>query len=216
MKRRKIELTKKYLKSFSIESYNSTVKLYESRSQLRKVACTRAKISKYHILEIENTGQDIFYKIMSTNVGLKRCDQDLERNINFANIAPILSPILEKFKRQHNIFKYRHELKYIINKPDQKSAKQKYKGQVRICLLKFFFGLVLYNNVPLQLFGTRRNFKAVKKSIHCLLKTHPKKIPIKLSLAINGKRTFKTAIGGLLNIEPLLEKLDVSLLENKT
>ncbi|XP_032676027.1 telomerase reverse transcriptase-like isoform X2 [Odontomachus brunneus] len=151
---------------------------------------------------------------MSTNVGLRKYDNNIEKNINFANIASIVSPILEKFKRQHNIFKYSNELKNII-KADKKPTKQKYKGQIRICLLKIFFGLVLYQNVPFQLFGTRQNLKAVKKCIYCLLKTDPKKIQIsdKLSLAINKKGTFKNANGGLLNIDPLLEKLDISKIE---
>lgn len=203
------------MKSFFIEYYNSTVKLHESRSQLRKVPRTRARVSKYHILEVESTGQDIFYKIMSMNVGLIKYDKITERNIDFTNIIPIVSPILEKFKEQHKRFKYYDELRHIMNKAEKKLAKQKHKGQIRTYVLKSFFGFMLYKNVPLQLFGSRQNFKAIKKAVYCLLKTDPKKIQIKSPFSINRKVTLKTAIAGLLNLEPLLEKLDVSLFENK-
>ncbi|XP_011141375.2 telomerase reverse transcriptase-like [Harpegnathos saltator] len=219
-KYRKID--SKCLKSVSIESYNSIVKLFESRSLLRKMSCTKAKISKYHILEAENNIQDICHKIIRTNVGTN------DKNINFDNIIPTISPILDKFKALHIRFKYFDELKYIMEKERKKPIKKKYKGQVHICLLKSFFGFMFYKNVPLELFGTWQNFKAVKKTIHCLLKTCPKKIMIEPSSKKNINKIINrnknttiatrsgkkiTAIGGLLSIEPLLKKLDISKIE---
>ncbi|XP_014485714.1 PREDICTED: telomerase reverse transcriptase-like [Dinoponera quadriceps] len=212
-KRRKNELapqfSHQYLAFIPINKYNSEVKLFESRSQLRKTACTRAKISKFHILETENTSQDIFHKIISMKVGLQENDE----HIDFSNISPTLSPILEKFKKQHKKFKYLDELKNIMKKAEKKLAKQRYKGQIHVYLLKSFFGYILYKNVPLELFGTRQNFKAVKKTVHHLLKTHPIKEKIKRKNEhLNKGRDIITAVGSL-SIEPLLKKLDVSKIE---
>lgn len=160
---------------------------------------------------MENTNQNIYHQIISTDINLNKCDE----NINFDNIIPTVLPILEKFKEQHNRFKYFDELKNILENVN-KSAKPKYKNQVHVKLLKTFFGFLLYKNVPLELFGTWKNFKAVKKTIYCLLKTHPKKMPIKPSFRRNKNKSASMTTEGLLDIEPLLRKFDVSLFESKS
>lgn len=176
------------------------------------------------------------------DIGLQDCD----RNYSFDNIIPIVSPILRKFQIRHNRFKYLDELKNEVKKLEKSakrlekkkknekmsvkqeheklaqqknnmSTKQKYKSQIPIRALKFFFGSVLYKNVPLELFGTWKNFKAVKKTVYYLLKTCPEKILIKFKK--NEGRTAeksKTVFCGSLSIEPLLKKLDVSLFKITT
>lgn len=186
--------------------YNLTVNLFESRSQLRKVTYTRAKISKYHILETENTSQDLCLKIINTNIRHDR----YEENVNFDEIIPIVSPILENFKKQHKRFNYFEELKNKTQEINKKSINQRYKNEIHVNLLKSFFGFLLYKNVPLALFGTWKNFKAVKKTIHRLLETYPEKMPIK---HFRKNTTTRKAVRGVLKIEPLLAKLNVSLFE---
>jgi len=193
--------------SIPLETYNSKVKLFPSRCRLRKTNRTLAKISKYHILESKNTGQDICCNILRTDIGLGRH----YRNINLDSVIPALSPILELFKIRHNRFNYFDELKYIAEN-SQKKATQKYKNQIDIRLLQSFFNLLLYKNVPFELFGTLRNRKAVKKTIYHLLKTVPEKISIESAF----KRTVgkaKNVIGASLDLQPLFNKLDVCLLK---
>jgi len=184
-----------------IKTYNATVKLFASRCQIRKTKCTRAKISKYHILENGSTSQDICRKILNTDVGLNTND----KNIDISTIIPKLSLILESFKKRHNKFNYLNKLKYVITR---NNSQQKYKSQIPKSSLKSFFNLLLYENVPLKLFGTK-NLKAIKKTIHRLLNTVPRKIPITQAF----KRTVQKidSIGATLNMQPLFNKLDVCL-----
>lgn len=189
------------------ETYNSKVKLFPSRCQLSKTGRTTAKISKYHILESNNMGQDICRKILDMDIGLS----EHYRNINLDSIIPALSPILELFKIRHNRFNYFDKLKH-ISENDQKNATQKYKNQINTCLLQSFFSLLLHKIVPFELFGTLRNQKDIKKTIYRLLKAVPRKISIKSAF----KRTVqkrKIVTGASLDIQPLFQKLDVRLLK---
>lgn len=184
------------------------MKLFPSRCQLRKTGRTTAKISKYHILENKNVGQDICRNILDTDIGLS----EHYKNINLDSVIPALSPILELFKIRHNRFNYSDKLKYIIEN-DKKNTTQKYKNQINIHLLQCFFSLLLYKNVPFELFGTLRNQKAIKKTIYRLLKTVPEKMSINSAFKRTIQRT-KNVIGASLDIRPLFEKLDVCLLKD--
>ncbi|XP_011864763.1 PREDICTED: telomerase reverse transcriptase-like [Vollenhovia emeryi] len=190
--------------SVPLESYRSKVKLFSSRCLLRKTGCTTAKISKYHILESKNTGRDICRNILDTDIGLGGC----YRNINLDSVIPALSPILESFKIRHNRFNYLDKLKYMTENGHGKRT-QKYKNQIDICLLQSFFSLLLYRNVPLELFGTLRNRKAIKKTICRLLKTVPGKMSIERAFKRNVGKT-KIVTGASLDLQPLFNKLDIS------
>lgn len=195
---------------FPFKTYNFKVKLFPSRCRLRKTGRTMAKISKYHILESKNMGPDICRSILNTDIGLS----EHYKSINLDSVIPALSPILELFKIQHNRFDYSNELKYIIEN-DQRNTTQKYKHQINIRLLRSFVSLLLYRNVPFELFGTLRNRKAIKKTIYCLLKTVPEKISIKSAFKRTVRKTDENVIGALLDIRPLFEKLDVRLLKDQ-
>lgn len=194
--------------SIPLETYNSKVKLFPSRCRLRKTNRTTAKISKYHILESKNTGQDICCNILCTDVGLARH----YKNINLDSVIPALSPILELFKIRHNRFNYFDELKYIVEN-SQKKATQKYKNQIDIRLLQSFFNLLLYKTVPFELFGTLRNRKAVKKTMYHLLRTVPEKVSIESAFKRTVRKT-KNVTGASLDLQPLFNKLDVCLLKD--
>lgn len=186
-----------------IDTYNSTVNLFASRCRIRKTSCTMAKISKYHILETGNTGQEICCNILNTDIKLNEC----YKNINFDVVMPILSQILEKFRNRHNRFNYLEELKHIIARDSNKYADQKYKNQIHRRSLQSFFNSLIRKTVPPQLFETSQNFKIVKRTIGRLLKTVPENKLITKAF----KRTVrkKNAIGASLNIQPLFNKFDV-------
>lgn len=197
--------------------YNCKVRLFESRSRIRQMSRTTAKISKYHILESRNTVQDICRKILDRDIGLVKP----YRSINLDHVIPALSPILKSFKDRHNRFNYFDKLKHTIEntrcKKTQENKKPKYKHQIDVCLVQAFFSLLLYKIVPLELFGTSRNRKLIKSTIYRLLKTKPNKIPV--SQPFKRKKSKRTdAIGGILDLEHakpfLLKKLDVCLLNN--
>jgi len=188
-----------------LKTCNFKVKLFESRCEIRKTNRTTAKISKFHILESKNTGQDICHKILNTDIGINK-------NINLDNVIPVLSPILELFKNRHNRFNYYDKLKCIIAERSRKYPIQKFKHQIDVRLLQYFFDFLVYKNVPFELFGTPRNRKAIRNTINHLLKTVPNKILITSAF----KRTvrIKNANGALLDMKPLFKKLDVCLLKD--
>lgn len=194
---------------FPFETYNFKVKLFPSRCQLRKTGRTMAKISKYHILENKNIGQDICRHVLDTDIGLS----EHYKNINLDGVIPALSPILELFKIRHNRFNYSDKLKFIIEN-DKKNTIQKYKNQINVHLLQSFFSLLLYKNVPFELFGTLKNQKAIKKTIYRLLKTVPEKMSINSAFKRTIQRT-ENVTGASLDIRPLFEKLDVCLLKDQ-
>jgi len=190
-----------------LKTYNSRVKLFQSRCQIRKTNRTMAKISKFHVLESKNTGQDICHKILSTDIGLNR-----NINLDVKNVIPVLSPILELFKNRHNRFNYFDKLKCIIAENSRKYPIQKFKHQIHVRLLQYFFSLLVYKNVPFELFGTSRNRKAIKNTINRLLKT----VPNKISITRAFKRTVRiaNANGALLDMKSLFKELDVRLLKD--
>jgi len=192
------------------KDYNSKVNLFASRCRLRKINRTKAQISKYHILEKGNTGQQICCKILDTRVGLDQYD----RSLNFDDVISALSPILELFKNQHNKFNYLDKLKYIVARGSKSYAKQKYKNQIHIRLVQTFFKMLLYEIVPIELFGTARNLKVVRNTINCLLKTIPRKITIKQAFRRTLHKGNNDATGASLDIQPLLNRFDVCLSEN--
>ncbi|XP_011687788.1 PREDICTED: uncharacterized protein LOC105449984 isoform X2 [Wasmannia auropunctata] len=192
--------------SIPLKKYNSTVKLFQSRCQMRKTNRTTAKISKYHILESKYTGRDICRKILDTDIGLT---SECYRNINLDSIIPALSRIMEMFKNRHNKYNYADKLKNIIAKNSTKYAvNHKFKHQIHVHSLQYFFSLLVYENVPLKLFGTSRNQKAIKKTVCCLLKTVPQKISITKAFKRNIQKA--DAIGASLDMMPLFNKLDIS------
>ncbi|XP_012216884.1 telomerase reverse transcriptase-like isoform X2 [Linepithema humile] len=181
-----------------IKIYKATVNLFASRCRIRKTKSTTAKISKYHILEYGNTGQDICRKILSTDVGLSKND----KNIDVNRVIPMLSLILEKFKNRHNRFNYFDKLKHMTTRNNSQP-----EYQISKCSLKSFFNLLVYENVPLELFGTSQNLKVIKKTIHHLLETVPGKIFI--TRAFKRKVQRVDAVGASLNIQPLFDKFDI-------
>lgn len=189
--------------SIPIKKYNSTVNLFASRCRIRNTGRTMAKISKYHILESKNTGREICHKILNTNIGLDEHDN----NVNF-DVMLVLSPILELFRNRHNRFNYFEKLKFIIARDNEKYPK-KYKNQIHRRSLQSFFSLLLHENVPLQLFGTRQNLEIIKRTICRLFKTVPKTKYITKAF----KRTVRNtkATGASLNMQPLFNKFDVCL-----
>ncbi|XP_050456410.1 telomerase reverse transcriptase-like isoform X2 [Cataglyphis hispanica] len=185
------------------------IKMSFQRCRIRKTGRTTAKISKYHILESGNVGQTICHDILNTDIGLNKC----YRNINFNVVTPILSPILESFRNRHNRFNYSEKLKCIIARDSNKYEKQKkYKNQIDRRSLKSFFNLLLDKNIPLQLFGTRKNFKVIKRRIGCLLRTVPKNNII-ITKAFKRTVKRKKATGASLNMQPLFNKFDISNIE---
>jgi len=190
-----------------LKTYNFRVKLFQSRCQIRKTNRTMAKISKFHVLESKNTGQDICHKILNTDIGLNR-----NINLDVKNVIPVLSPILELFKNRHNRFNYFDKLKCIITENSRKYPIQKFKHQIHVRILQYFFSLLVYKNVPSELFGTSRNRKAIQNTINHLLKTVPNKILITSAF----KRTVRIADanGALLDMKSLFKKLDVCLLKD--
>lgn len=210
----RLKSVKKVTNSIPIEKYNSIVKFFASRSQIRKTGCTTAKISKYHILEKGNTGQDICRKIIDTDIGLSKH----YRNINLDKVIPALSPILDSFKNRHNRCNYLDKLNQRIIKKYKRKQKTKYQSQIDVHLLQSFFSSLLFEDhiVPFELFGTIQNIKLVKKEIHRLLKTVPKRTPIPQAFKRTSKKQLKThAIGAQLNIQSLFNKFDVRIFENK-
>ncbi|XP_072764366.1 telomerase reverse transcriptase-like [Anoplolepis gracilipes] len=193
--------------SIPIEKYNTTVNLFASRCRRRKTGCTMAKISKYHILESGNTGEDICQKILNTDIGLRI----YYKNLNFSAVMPRLSQVFEEFKNRHNRFNYLKKLKYIIARDSNKYAEQKYKNQIHRRSLQSFFNLLLHENVPLKLFGTTKNFKAIKATICRLLRTVPKSKLITKAFKRTVRR--KNAIGASLDMLPLFNKFDISNIE---
>lgn len=191
-----------FLKS-QIKTYNATIKLFASRCQIRKTKPTTAKISKYHILENGNRSQDICRSILNTDVGLSENDKNI---VVSRRVIPILSPILELFQKRHNRYNYFNKLKHVITR---NNSKQSFKCQISKSSLKSFFNLLLHENVPLALFGTSQNLKAIKKTVQCLLKTVPKKIYITRAFKRTVKRT--DAIGASLDMQPLFNRFDVCL-----
>ncbi|XP_036143921.1 telomerase reverse transcriptase isoform X2 [Monomorium pharaonis] len=192
--------------------YNSKIKLFKSRSCLRKVSRTTAKIAKYHILENKNVGLwDICHRILSTDIGLAEC----YKNINLDSVIPALLPILEAFRDKHNRFDYFNKLKYTIKRNSQRTCKTQYKTQfkhqINVLVLQAFFSLLMYEVVPLELFGTSRNRKSIKYMIFHLLKT----IPVKISIIKSYKRTIRktNTTGGILDLEPLFKRLDISQIQ---
>lgn len=186
-----------------VNSYSSTIKLFASRCRVRKTGCTMAKIGKFHILESENTGQEICCNILNTDIGLN----ERYKNINFNAVMPLLSQILEKFRNRHNRFNYLEELKYVIARDSKKFTNQKYKNQIHRHSLQSFFNLLLRKTVPPQLFGTSQNFKVLKRTIRRLLRTIPKNILITKAFKRTMRR--KNAIGASLDMQPLFNKFDV-------
>jgi hypothetical protein len=193
------------------KNYNSKVNLFASRCRLRKINPTKAQISKYHILEKGNTGQEICYKILDTHVGLDQCNESL----NFDNIIFALSPILELFKNRHNKFNYLDKLKCVVARGGERYAKQKYKNQVHLRLMQTFFKTLLHEIVPVELFGTVQNLKMIRNTVNCLLKTIPRKISIKEAYRRTLYKGNNDATGASLDIQPLLKRFDVCLPENK-
>jgi len=187
------------------------VNLFASRCRLRKILPTKAQISKYHILEKGNTGQEICCKILNTYVGLDQYNESL----NFDNVISALSPILELFKNRHNKFNYLDKLKCIVAKGNERYAKQKYKNQVHMRLMQTFFKTLLHEIVPMELFGTAQNIKIIKNTIYRLLKTIPQKISIKEAFRRTLYKRNSDAIGASLDIQPLLKRFNVCLPENK-
>lgn len=189
--------------SIPIDTYNFTINLFASRCRLRKTRCSRAKVSKYHILENGNTGQKICYNILHTDIRLN----EHYKNINFNAVMPLLSEILEKFRNQHNRFNYLEELKYVIARDSKKFTNQKYKNQIHRRSLQSFFNSLLRKTVPPQLFGTSQNLKVLKRTIRRLLRTSPKSKLIRKAF----KRTIgrENAIGASLDMRPLYNKFDV-------
>lgn len=188
-----------------LQTYNSRVKLFQSRCRIRKTNRTTAKISKYSILESKNIGHDICHKILNTDIKLTEC----YRNINLDSVIPALSPIMELFKNRHNKYNYFDKLKCIIEKDSKKYPPLKFKHQIHVHSLQSFFGLLVYENVPFELFGTLKNHQVVKKTISRLLKTVPNKILITSAFKRTVQKTV--ASGASLDMEPLFKKLDVCL-----
>ncbi|XP_020293911.1 telomerase reverse transcriptase-like isoform X2 [Pseudomyrmex gracilis] len=186
--------------------FKSTVNLFASRCQVRKVNRTTASISKHHVLESRSTGRDICNRILNTNVELNAHDN----NINLNNIIPVLSPILESYKKRHNRCNYSEKLKHITGNIYRK-VKLKYKSQIPIHLLESFFNSVIYETVPLKLFGSLQNVKIVKKIIYRLLRTVPKQRLVKQAFKRTVKK--KIAVGALLDMGPLIRKFDISKIE---
>lgn len=184
--------------------FKSTVNLFASRCQVRKINRTTASISKHHVLESCSTGRDICNRILNTNVELDAH----ENNINLNNVIPVLSPILESYKKRHNRCNYLKKLKHITGNIYRK-IKLKYKYQIPIHLLESFFNSVIYETVPLKLFGTLQNVKIVKKIIYRLLRTVPKQRLVKQAFKRTVKK--KIAISALLDMGPLIRKFDVGL-----
>ncbi|XP_018360294.1 PREDICTED: telomerase reverse transcriptase-like isoform X1 [Trachymyrmex cornetzi] len=190
--------------SIPLQAYNSRVKLFQSRCKIWKGNRTTAKISKYSILESKSTGQDMCHKILSTDIGLTGC----YRNVNLDSVIPALSPITILFKNRHNKYNYFDKLKCIIEKDSKQYPPLKFKHQIHVHSLQSFFGLLVYENVPLELFGTLKNQKVVKKTISLLLKTVPNKILIKSAFKRTVRKTVAT--GASLVMELLFRKLDIS------
>ncbi|XP_018339322.1 PREDICTED: telomerase reverse transcriptase-like isoform X2 [Trachymyrmex septentrionalis] len=187
-----------------LQAYNSRVKLFQSRCKIRKGNRTTAKISKYSILESKDTGQDMCYKILSTDIGLTEC----YRNVNLNSVIPALSPIMILFKNRHNKYNYFDKLKCIIDKDRKQYPLLKFKHQIHVHSLQSFFGLLVYENVPLELFGTLKNQKVLKKIISRLLKTVPNQILITSAFKRTVRKTVVT--GASLVVELLFRKLDIS------
>ncbi|XP_029169777.1 telomerase reverse transcriptase-like [Nylanderia fulva] len=192
--------------SIPVKKYNSTVNLFASRCRLRKTGRTMAKISKYHILESKNTGREICHRILNTNIG----HNEYHNNVNFDAVILSLSPILESFKNRHNRYNYFEELTFIIARDNEK-YKKKNKNQIHQRSLQSFFSLLLHKNVPLSLFGTRKNFKFIKRTIGRLLKTNPEKKTITRAFKRTvPEDTEKKATYASLNMQPLFNKFDIS------
>ncbi|XP_018050993.1 PREDICTED: telomerase reverse transcriptase-like isoform X1 [Atta colombica] len=187
-----------------LQAYNSKMKLFQSRCKLRKGNRTTAKISKYSILESKNTEQDMCHKILSTDIGLT----GHYRNVNLDSVIPALSPIMTLFKNRHNKYNYFDKLKCIIDKDRKQYPPLKFKHQIHVHSLQSFFGLLIYENVPLELFGTLKNQKVMKKTISRLLKTIPNKILITNAFKRTARKTVAT--GASLVVELFFRKLDIS------
>ncbi|XP_012061621.1 PREDICTED: uncharacterized protein LOC105624880 [Atta cephalotes] len=187
-----------------LQAYNSKMKLFQSRCKLRKGNRTTAKISKYSILESKNTEQDMCHKILSTDIGLT----GHYRNVNLDSVIPALSPIMTLFKNRHNKYNYFDKLKCIIDKDRKQYPPLKFKHQIHVHSLQSFFGLLIYENVPLELFGTLKNQKVMKKTISRLLKTIPNKILITSAFKRTARKTVAT--GASLIVELFFRKLDIS------
>lgn len=187
------------------KNYNSEVKLFASRCQLRKTTRTKAQISKYHILENGKTGQQICHNILDTNIGVDQCCTNMDIN----NVIVELSPILELFRKRHNRFNYIDKLKSVVARGGQRYANLKYKNQIHLRAMQAFFKMLFYEVIPAGLFGSTQNMKALRDAINCLLRTVPRMMIIKGAYRRTMNKKNRNAIGASLNMQSHLKRLAV-------
>ncbi|XP_017765301.1 PREDICTED: telomerase reverse transcriptase-like, partial [Eufriesea mexicana] len=102
---------------------------------------------------------------------------------NYEDSVPMISPLLDQFKKKHQKFHYFSVLRHLINKKendlkennektndkkenDKKSECKYAVNKKQLCL---FFDLILSKVVPLKMFGKFKNLKKIKTTIFCLL-----------------------------------------------
>lgn len=159
-------------KELTISLYNTSSCLpsYKSYTSLKECLFNKAE-----------TGKEIYQFIV---------ERTLKNNIvaDYEGSIPLVSPLLEQFKKRHTKFHYFSVLKHLTQKQESSEVKSECEYQVNKKQLKLFFDLIFSKVIPLDLFGKLRNLKKIKLAMFHLLDTP----------------CFKS-----FNLTPFIKKLDV-------
>ncbi|XP_012241447.1 telomerase reverse transcriptase isoform X2 [Bombus impatiens] len=160
-------------KELTISLYNTSSCLpsYKSYTSLKECLFNKAE-----------TGKEIYQFIV---------ERTMTNNIvaDYEGSIPLVSPILEQFKKRHTKFHYFSVLKHLTQKQESSEVKSECEYQVNKKQLKLFFDLIFSKIIPLGLFGKLRNLKKIKLAMFHLLDTP----------------CFKS-----FNLMPFIKKLDIS------
>lgn len=116
--------------------------------------------------------------------------ESIKSNIvaNYEDPIPLISLLLEQFKKGCKKFQYFNILRHLIHKQESNPVKSNCKYHINKKQLKLFFNLTFAKVIPLNMFGKLKNFLKVLKAIFHLLY-----IPCFI----------------LLSLRPFIEKLDL-------
>lgn len=116
--------------------------------------------------------------------------ESIKNNIvaNYEDPNPLVSLLLQQFKRGHKKFQYFSILRHLIHKQESNPLKSNCKYHINKKQLKLFFNLTFAKVIPLNMFGKLKNFLKVLKTIFRFLHI-PCFIP--------------------LSLKPFIEKLDL-------
>lgn len=95
--------------------------------------------------------------------------ESIKNNIvaNYEDPIPLVSLLLEQFKKGRKKFQYFNILRHLIHKQESNPVKSNYKYHIN--KKQLFFNLTFAKVIPLNMFGKLKNFLKVLKAIFHLL-----------------------------------------------